>query len=218
LRLNGQLIGNSERNGSLETLIPSTGGTLEISKSGYRTKTLTLAPAEAASVTQRVIALDPNQILTGTAGSDTLTGAGGNDTLSGLAGIDTLYGMAGDDTLTGGSGSDTLTGGAGADRFKFTLRTEGRDTITDFSTSQNDKLVFVSPNFGNLPAGSLASTRFRSSSTGAASSTSQRFLFNTGTRLLRYDPDGTGPLSAVSIATLNNVSSLSAAQIMMVAS
>ncbi|MBF0627904.1 MAG: hypothetical protein HQL91_06765 [Magnetococcales bacterium] len=155
--------------------------------------------------------------LYGKGGNDILRGGSGNDLLSGSTGNDQLYGNAGADRLLGGSGTDILAGGTGADQFKFTTASQGRDTITDFSTSQGDKLAFVSTNFGNLAVGNLATSRFRASSTGVATTTAHRFLFNTSTGVLRYDADGTGSGSAVSIATLN-VRSLSASQIAIVAS
>ncbi|MBF0614587.1 MAG: hypothetical protein G8237_09270 [Magnetococcales bacterium] len=155
--------------------------------------------------------------LYGKGGNDTLRGGEGNDYLSGSTGSDLLYGNAGADRLYGGTGTDTLTGGTGADQFKFTTSSEGRDTITDFSATQGDKLVFVSKNFGNLLTGTLGTSRFRASSSGLASTTSQRFLFNTSTGLLRYDPDGTGANTAVSLATLN-VRTLSASQLLIVSS
>lgn len=69
-----------------------------------------------------------------------------NDTLNGLAGNDTIMGGAGKDMLIGGSGSDKLTGGLHADFFKFNALTDSgitsitRDTITDFKTSEGDKI------------------------------------------------------------------------------
>lgn len=149
------------------------------------------------------------------AGVDALYGRDGNDKLYGGAGSDLLSGGAGNDRLIGGTGNDRLTGGTGVDQFKWLVPGEGGDVVTDFSATQGDRLVFVSPNFGNLATGTLASTRLRASSTGSATSTSQRFLFNTSNGMLKYDSDGSGPLAAVSLATLN-VRSLSSSQILMV--
>ncbi|MBF0212316.1 MAG: hypothetical protein HQM00_01990 [Magnetococcales bacterium] len=160
---------------------------------------------------------DGNDTLRGNDGADYLSGGIGTDTLYGGYGNDTLSGYTGNDTLIGGKGADRLTGGSGADRFKFLYRSDAGDTITDFSSSQSDRLVFVSSNFGNLATGTLGSSRLRASSSGSASTTSQRFLFNTSTGVLRYDADGTGSSAAVTIATLN-VRSLSASQILIASS
>jgi hypothetical protein len=53
-----------------------------------------------------------------------------------------LSGGEGDDMLDGGAGTETLTGGEGADTFTFTSTSNGADTITDFTVS-DDILKFV---------------------------------------------------------------------------
>ncbi len=79
-------------------------------------------------------------------GKDVLHGGGGGDRLNGLSGRDELHGDAGDDVLTGGRGADQLEGGDGADRFRYaaagdsTVATAGRDTISDFSAAEGDRL------------------------------------------------------------------------------
>jgi serralysin len=80
-----------------------------------------------------------------------LTGNGAANILSGNSGADKLFGGVGADTLTGGLGADTLTGGGAktdlkADRFVFLsakdsgLTVKNRDAITDFKTSDGDKI------------------------------------------------------------------------------
>ncbi|WP_082705070.1 Hint domain-containing protein [Tritonibacter horizontis] len=57
------------------------------------------------------------------------------------AGSDTVIGGSGDDTIAGGAGDDSITGGDGDDL--FVLETSGgRDTITDFDTSDDDSNGF----------------------------------------------------------------------------
>lgn len=63
----------------------------------------------------------------------------GNDSMIGGTGKDTIDGGLGNDTIKGGAGSDQLKGGAGADVFQFAT-TVGKDTITDFSKAQGDKI------------------------------------------------------------------------------
>jgi Ca2+-binding RTX toxin-like protein len=46
----------------------------------------------------------------------------------------------GNDKLYGGAGKDTLTGGKGADIFVFDTAPASRDTITDFSRTDGDKI------------------------------------------------------------------------------
>lgn len=82
-----------------------------------------------------------NDQLYGDAGNDTLYGGTGTDTLYGGSGNDTLYGESGNDILHGGKGTDRLTGGGNADTFVFDANDVGtKDTITDFKTSQGDKI------------------------------------------------------------------------------
>ncbi len=50
-----------------------------------------------------------------------------------------IIGNSGNNVLNGVTGDDTLTGGAGADTFQFGLGS-GKDTITDFSAAQGDKI------------------------------------------------------------------------------
>ena len=94
-----------------------------------------------------------NYILTTNVENLTLTGAaalngtgnGLNNTLTGNDAANMLNGGAGNDILTGGKGTDKLTGGAGSDRFDFNALIESvkgaaRDSITDFTHSQADKI------------------------------------------------------------------------------
>lgn len=84
--------------------------------------------------------------IAGTSKADQLAGLSGRDWLKGWGGNDALSGGRGADILTGGGGADVLTGGAGADRFDYdriqesTVRSSGRDRITDFSHAQHDRI------------------------------------------------------------------------------
>jgi Ca2+-binding RTX toxin-like protein len=81
-------------------------------------------------------------------GDDQLFGDAGNDSLDGGTGDDFLDGGTGDDTLQGGAGADTLVGGSGQDTFQLgdysgdELASDSPDTITDFSTTEQDILNF----------------------------------------------------------------------------
>lgn len=150
--------------------------------------------------------------------ANTLTGNAAANSLNGGAGNDSLSGGSGNDTLLGGKGTDRLSGGSGADTFRFISTTYGQDVVSDFSTTARDKLSFSSPNFGNLTAGTLASSRFAANTSGTATTTSQRFIFETDTKILRYDADGSGAGSAIKIATLSGVATLSASSIVITSS
>ncbi|EGQ8275104.1 tandem-95 repeat protein [Vibrio parahaemolyticus] len=73
--------------------------------------------------------------------ADTIYGGAGNDILFGQGGKDKLFGGADNDILIGGLGSDILTGGDGEDIFKWIDVANERDTVTDFSSSE-DSLDF----------------------------------------------------------------------------
>ncbi|MCX7255588.1 MAG: type I secretion C-terminal target domain-containing protein, partial [Polaromonas sp.] len=102
--------------------------------------------------------------LTGGNYADKLTGSTGNNYLNGGAGNDILNGGAGNDILTGGLGADQLTGGTGADRFDFNLLTETGltsttwDTITDFKTSEGDKIDLLGVDANTALTGDQAFT------------------------------------------------------------
>lgn len=109
--------------------------------------------------------------LTGTSAGNTLTGGTGDDVINGLAGNDTLNGGAGadridggnnNDVIIGGAGADRLTGGTGADTFTFqNLSDSGLDNIdfiTDFSTSQGDRISLSAIDANANVAGNQAFT------------------------------------------------------------
>ncbi|HCG6690127.1 TPA: tandem-95 repeat protein [Vibrio parahaemolyticus] len=85
--------------------------------------------------------------------ADTIYGGAGNDILFGQGGNDKLFGGADNDILIGGLGSDILTGGDGEDIFKWIDVANERDTVTDFSSSE-DSLDF-SDLFDDLSKGEV---------------------------------------------------------------
>ena len=82
-----------------------------------------------------------DDLLNGGYHDDSLNGDSGDDLLLGGNHDDVLDGGSGNDTLNGGIGEDTLTGGDGSDRFIFNSL-DSLDTITDFDSSQGDRIVF----------------------------------------------------------------------------
>ncbi|BAY21585.1 hypothetical protein NIES2100_13410 [Calothrix sp. NIES-2100] len=90
-----------------------------------------------------------NDRLEGDNGEDSLSGGDGNDTLLGGNGQDLLVGGAGNDFLNGGKADDILTGGSGGDIFVLE-KAAGRDTITDFSLGQGDKIGLSGLSFSQL--------------------------------------------------------------------
>ncbi|MBN3882282.1 MAG: hypothetical protein HWQ44_04625 [Nostoc sp. JL34] len=82
-------------------------------------------------------------------GDDKLYGGDGNDSLIGGNGQDLLVGGAGNDFLDGDKGDDNLTGGTGSDIFVLE-KAAGRETITDFTLGQGDKIGLSGLSFNQL--------------------------------------------------------------------
>ena len=98
-------------------------------------------------------------ILVGDAGDDILNGGAGRDLLIGGDGNDTLNGGTGNDTLQGDAGNDTLIGDAGNDIFVLGTRSEGRDTVNDFTRANgNMDKIRVDVNSPDLAKISSANT------------------------------------------------------------
>ncbi|MFN9259386.1 calcium-binding protein, partial [Microcystis sp.] len=154
-----------------------------------------------------------NLTLTGTAN---INGTGNtlNNIITGNSGNNILNGGTGIDTLIGGTGNDTITGGAGSDRFTFNNRNEGIDTITDFLSSQGDKITVSAAGFGGGLAAETAITAEQFVLGTTALNASNRLIYNTITGDLFFDGDGTGTLAAIQIATLSSKPTLTASDIL----
>ncbi|MEH2069961.1 MAG: calcium-binding protein [Nostoc sp.] len=123
-------------------------------------------------------------------GKNLLFGGDGNDTLSASSalGNNTFYGGFGNDYLTGGFGNDTLYGGDGADIFTFNSFNEGVDSLYDFNATNELIQVSAAGFGGGLSIGSLQTSQF---TIGTSASTSvQRFIYNSATGELLFDADG----------------------------
>lgn len=205
----GQLDGITTITGStvsniLKIIVPS-GGLLDLTSIVFELWGDTLFHSDEVQVIGSaarniVKANDVGGTIKGGGGGDLLVGAAGIDVLSGGSGDDRLTGGDGDDDLSGDSGSDTLKGGAGEDRFLFGNPGDGADIILDF-TSGEDLVAFSGEAFG-LAAGSLAENKLQISGTSDAASNAVRFIFETDTGNLYYDPDGQGGSEAILIAAL----------------
>ncbi|WP_247894164.1 Ig-like domain-containing protein [Azospirillum oleiclasticum] len=132
--------------------------------------------------------------------------------VAGTTSNDTLTGQLGNDTLVGGLGNDTLAGGVGADSFRYEGSTDGWDTITDFQ-SGTDRIEVVGAAFGGLAEGALDPGRF---ALNTAADADDRFVFNTSTRILYYDSNGSASGGTVSLAYLT-AGTITAADIRVVA-
>lgn len=107
---------------------------------------------------------------------------------------------------------DTLTGGAGADDFVFNQPGSEGDTITDFQPGV-DQIMISAEGFG-LPVGAISADQFALGS--VAIDPSDRFLYNVGTGILLFDPDGTGVETPTVLVALTGAPNLSIADILAV--
>jgi Ca2+-binding RTX toxin-like protein len=144
-----------------------------------------------------------------------IEGTGVSETLNGSAGKDTLVGHGGNDIINGGDAVDVLVGGPGADAFVFNSTTTWGDEIIDFSNG--DRIEISQSALGpEFAPGLVSASRFVSGDDPVAGSANATFLYNTGTGQLSFDTDGTGSISAVTVAVLLDRASLSANDLLVV--
>ncbi len=141
------------------------------------------------------------------------TGNDANNRIIGSGkGSNTINGGAGDDYLEGGSSNDVITGGAGVDSFVLNALRDGIDRFTDFTTGTDKLYVSAALYGGGLATGvALNSSQLLIGTSSSANTADQRFIYNNSNGSLYFDRDGSlGSFSAVQVATLSNLSSLSA--------
>lgn len=145
-----------------------------------------------------------NQTFIGTTKADTFIGNGGNDTLTGNAGNDTfVFGKVHQQVVTGSSTSvQTYTDTA----FNLT----GVDTITDF-TRGSDKLELHLDQYAKLVG--FGSANLKVGAGAVAGDSNDYLIFDTTSKLLKYDADGNGAGAAVNIAVLTGVTTLTTSDI-----
>ncbi|MBN3925715.1 tandem-95 repeat protein, partial [Nostoc sp. NMS4] len=161
-----------------------------------------------------------NDVINGQGGNDIINGNSGNDLLRGGEGDDILIGSEGNDTLVGGKGNDILIGGVGADFFlynsnaDFTTTVVGVDTITDFNSSQGDKIILDKSTFSALA--SAAGTGFNNTNdfqiTNLAGTSTAKIVYDPVSGQLFYNQNGSvaGFGSGGLFATLTGAPTLTA--------
>ena len=130
--------------------------------------------------------------------------------MNGAGGDDNLNGNGGNDRMNGGAGHDYLTGGAGADTFVLLSTAADSDYISDFVSGTDFLEISAAAFGGGLAVGALSASQFLSSASGAATTSSQRFLYNSANGNLTFDADGNGAGAGVLIASLQNLPALGA--------
>jgi Ca2+-binding RTX toxin-like protein len=157
----------------------------------------------------------------GNTADNRILGNSGNNLLRGFAGSDTISAGQGADTLVGGLGADSLAGGSGADVFLYNNANEGGDTIIGYTAADDTIMVSAAGFGGGLVAGMdlVATGRYVANLTGETTAPSGigQFIYETDTRILRWDPDGIGGAAAVEIVQLQSNSGWSGSEIVVIA-
>lgn len=136
-----------------------------------------------------------------------ITGTNRPDRLIGTDAIDHIIGLRGNDTINGKLGNDILSGGLGGDVFVFDaqLGLDNIDHITDFNT-RDDKIHLDNTIFKSLiRSGRLNSNFFRSNEGGIAVDKDDHILYDSLSKNLFYDEDGSSPIEALQFATLTGI-------------
>ncbi|MBF0159468.1 MAG: hypothetical protein HQL58_08070 [Magnetococcales bacterium] len=186
IKLNGQVISNSESDGSLAALLASGSGTLTIEKDGYKTKTVPLDKIGAGSVNQMVFGLDRDASAAGVryqlnGGAEktgtSVVGSSKSDTVTLLnSGQVTLKAV---ESVIGSSGSDQVTlataGMVVVTDIETVVGSGGADTITLSGTTA--AIIIGSGGADKLTGGSGKNT-FRYTKTAESSATVKDTLTN----------------------------------------
>jgi Ca2+-binding RTX toxin-like protein len=146
-------------------------------------------------------------ILYGDGAANKLYGGGGSDTLKGGGRADVLYGDGGDDYVDGGTGTDELWGDNskfgvdGADTFVIGGPKQGLKTIMDYDVF--DLVLLKRSGFGLAGNYQLTNETFVRGAGAEAATDQATFLYDTDTKELKFDRDGTGSAEAVVLAKVN---------------
>lgn len=144
-----------------------------------------------ASIDLSAIEMGNGYTVEAISGHGKLIGSGLNDVIS--AGVE-------GNTLGGAGGEDTLIGNVGKD--SFILDGNGSDTLQNFQ-SGSDKIIVQNLWEGVNAAASSASFVY-GANLQAASTADQHLIYDTNSRELRFDADGSGEAEAVLIGTFTS--------------
>ncbi len=142
-------------------------------------------------------------------------GYGNTETATSIEGIigtdfaDKIKGTSGFNYFGGNDGKDTMTGGGGNDYFEYwdLDAMNDQDVITDFTSGSGGNQDVFNINMSNMGASTTLTLVNGTAATQAVST----FIFDTATDKLYWDADGTGGGARVTVAVLQGVNSLSAA-------
>ena len=164
-----------------------------------------------------------DRITAGAFGSDGFYGGEGNDTIiaSTRANFTSYnpfgFGAFDNDFISGGNGNDQLTGGAGPDYFIFDTplnEATNFDRVTDFYQdafliNRQDKLQLDTNIFKSLANGLSSANILVTANGTAALDLNDYLIFNSTSKKLYYDADGSGSSStAIAFVQLDGISTL----------
>lgn len=149
---------------------------------------------------ERAMGGSASDVLMGNGEINVFWGNGFGDDLFGFGGNDVLYGGAGGDYLIGGLGADRLSGGVEGDRFVFgaladsTVASSGRDTLTDFSVAEGDRIDLSEIDGNSLAGGNNAFALTAAGGYGAFTHAAGqlRFEISGGNTIVSGDVNGDG--------------------------
>ena len=148
---------------------------------------------------------------TGNINDNRITGNAVANTLTGGYGADTVLGGGGNDTLGVSSIGDTLIGGAGSDTYKFGNHIS--PPIIQGFLPGTDHLSFGDNTYG-LALAFAEGELYAADGAHTAHDSDDRFIYDTNSGKLYYDPDGSsGGTAASLIAKLAGAPELTAADI-----
>ncbi|BDI18126.1 hypothetical protein ANSO36C_39280 [Nostoc cf. commune SO-36] len=166
-----------------------------------------------------------NDVINGQGGNDIINGNSGDDLLRGESGDDVLIGSEGNDNLVGGNGNDILIGGVGADKFLYNTNAEfsttvvGIDAITDFNSSQGDKILLDKTTFSAITSATGTGFSYQSDFqvTNLAGTSTAKIVYDAVSGELFYNQNGSaaGFGSGGLFATLTGAPTLTASDFLL---
>jgi Ca2+-binding RTX toxin-like protein len=154
--------------------------------------------------------------------TNAINGTSGNDKLYGTSANDLIKGLAGNDNIYGKGGADVLSGGTGQDKFIFDTSLDGKyDKIIDFNPV-DDNLYFNDAIFKTIGSGSwshpsrMNSSYFVAEAGATAHDANDHILYDTQSGMMSYDPDGTGPATAIAFLQLSTGLAITSADIFVI--
>ncbi|MEA2769789.1 MAG: serralysin [Acetobacteraceae bacterium] len=203
------------------------GNALDIGNTGIvngDTVTVTDTTLSGGAVT---ITAGPSGNETISAATDTAASTGKSVTYFAKAGADSFTGGFENDTIYAGTGLGTYTAGSGSDSFVFMTHNLPNQTLANFNPAADNVLLYGIHASNGFDLGStdnalnpttataIDSTIFVSNASGAFTSSSQRFAYDTANGHLLYSATGSNTSESL-VATLTGAPAITASNLLFV--